>query len=73
MEENQALRSPAYFAVAAMSQDTARSKGCRQQEYFSLYLLAELEKLEEVLGTEANLQVSEGFESRALTVVVMVG
>lgn len=56
-----------------MSQDTARSKGCRQQEYFSLYLLTELEKLEEVLGTEANLQVSEGFERRTLTVVVMVG
>jgi len=45
-----------------MSQDTAGSKGCRETEYFSLHPLAELEKLEEVLGTEANLQVSEGFE-----------
>lgn len=56
------MRPPAYFAGAAMSQDTARSKVCRQRQYFSLCPLAELGKLEELLGTEANLQVTEGFE-----------
>lgn len=62
LEENQTPWSPAYFAVAAKSQDTARSMGCRWREYFSLYPLAELENSEEVLSTKANLQVSEGFE-----------
>lgn len=33
-----------------------------QRQYFSLCPLAELGKLEELLGTEANLQVTEGFE-----------
>lgn len=71
-EQNQTLRSLAHFAAAAMSQDTARSKGRRQREHFSLYPLAQLEKWEEVLSSEANLQVSEDSERWTLT-VVMVG
>lgn len=73
LEQTQTLRSLAHFAAAAMSQDTARSKGRRQREYFSLYPLAQLEKLEEILSSEANLQVREDFERWALTVGVMEG